>query len=86
MRAALALVSRGEAPFGVVYKTDAAVDPNVKIVATFPPDSVPPIIYPMALTANSKNPDAKAFATYLRGDAAKKVFQAAGFDFIDKAP
>jgi molybdate transport system substrate-binding protein len=86
VRAALALVSRGEAPFGIVYKTDAAVDPNVKIVATFPADSVPPIIYPMALTASSKNPDAKAFATYLRSPAAKKAFEAAGFDFLDKSP
>ncbi len=86
VRAALALVSRGEAPFGIVYKTDAAVDPNVKIVATFPPDSVPPIVYPMALTSSSKNPDAKAFATYLRSPAAKKAFEAAGFDFLDKSP
>jgi molybdate transport system substrate-binding protein len=86
VRAALALVSRGEAPFGIVYKTDAAVDPNVKIVATFPADSVPPIIYPMALTANSKNPDAKAFFTYVRGPEAKKVFETAGFDFLNKAP
>jgi molybdate transport system substrate-binding protein len=86
VRAALALVSRGEAPFGIVYKTDAAVDPSVKIVATFPPDSVPPIIYPMALIASSKNPDAKAFAAYLRSPAAKAAFEKAGFDFLDKSP
>jgi molybdate transport system substrate-binding protein len=82
VRAALALVSRGEAPFGIVYKTDAAVEPNVKIVATFPADSVPPIVYPMALTASSKNPDAKAFATYLRSPAAKAAFEKAGFDVL----
>jgi molybdate transport system substrate-binding protein len=86
VRAALALVARGEAPFGIVYKTDAAVEPNVKIVATFPADSVRPIIYPMALTASSKNPDAKAFFTYIRGPEAKKVFEGAGFDVLDKAP
>ncbi|HEY1796940.1 MAG TPA: molybdate ABC transporter substrate-binding protein [Stellaceae bacterium] len=86
VRAALTLVARGEAPFGIVYKTDAAVEPNVKIVATFPADSVPPIIYPMALTTSSKNPDAKAFVTYLRTPAAKAVFEKAGFDFLNQAP
>jgi molybdate transport system substrate-binding protein len=86
VRAALALVARGEAPFGIVYKTDATVEPNVKIVATFPADSVPAIIYPMALTANSKNPDAKALATYLRSPAAKAAFEKAGFDFLNKSP
>ncbi len=49
VRAALALVSRGEAPLGIVYKTDAAVDPNVKVIGTFPDDSHPPIIYPVAI-------------------------------------
>ena len=48
VRAALLLVSRGEAPLGIVYQTDAAADPNVKIVATFPEDTHPPIIYPVA--------------------------------------
>lgn len=84
VRAALLLVSRGEAPLGIVYKTDAAVDPNVKVVATFPADSVPPIIYPMAVTANSKNPDAKALAAYLRGPEARKIFEAGGFSVLDK--
>lgn len=79
VRAALLLVSRGEAPLGIVYKTDAAVDPGVKVVATFPPRSVPPIIYPMAVTASSHNPKAAAFAAYLRGPAARKIFEAAGF-------
>ena len=49
VRAALALVSRGEAPFGIVYSTDALSDKGVKIVDTFPPDSYPPIVYPAAL-------------------------------------
>ena len=47
VRAALALVAHGEAPLGIVYKTDAASDPKVKIVGTFPADSHPPIIYPV---------------------------------------
>ena len=50
VRAALALVAHGEAPLGIVYKTDAASDPTVKIVGTFPADSHPPIIYPAAVT------------------------------------
>ncbi len=50
VRAALLLVSRGEAPLGIVYQTDAASDPNVVIVGNFPEDSHPPIIYPAALT------------------------------------
>jgi molybdate transport system substrate-binding protein len=86
VRAALALVSRGEAPLGIVYKTDAAVDPGVRVVAVFPADSVPPIIYPIALTAGSKNPDAAAFAAYLRGPDSRKIFEAAGFTVLDQKP
>ncbi|HVC51143.1 MAG TPA: molybdate ABC transporter substrate-binding protein [Stellaceae bacterium] len=85
VRAALALVARGEAPFGIVYKTDAAVEPNVKIVGVFPEDSVPPIVYPMALIAGSKSPDAAAFAAYLRGPQARKLWEAGGFTVLDTA-
>ena len=58
VRAALVLVARGEAPLGIVYETDAKVEPNVKIVGQFPEDSHPPIIYPVAMTVNAK-PDAR---------------------------
>ncbi len=58
LRAALLLVARGEAPLGIVYATDAAAEPNVHVVATFPSDSHPPIIYPAALIKESRNPDA----------------------------
>ncbi len=58
VRAALLLVARGEAPLGIVYATDAAADPKVKVVATFPADSHPPIVYPAALIKTSTNPDA----------------------------
>jgi molybdate transport system substrate-binding protein len=85
VRAALLLVARGEAPLGIVYQTDAAVEPGVKIVGTFPPDSHPPIIYPMALTATSTNPDAPALAAYLRGPAARARFEAQGFTVLDSA-
>ena len=54
VRAALALVARGEAVLGIVYETDAKVEPGVKIVGKFPEDSHPPIIYPVALTKDAK--------------------------------
>jgi molybdate transport system substrate-binding protein len=82
VRAALALVSRGEAPLGVVYKTDAAADRNVRIVGTFPADSHPPIVYPAAQIASSKNPDAASFLKYLTSNAARQDFEAAGFAVI----
>ncbi len=71
VRMALTLVSRGEAPLGIVYKTDAASDPNVRIVGAFPNGTHPPIIYPMALLASSANPDAQAFVDYLKSPAGK---------------
>jgi molybdate transport system substrate-binding protein len=82
VRAALLLVSRGEAPLGIVYKTDAASDPNVTIVATFPEGSHPPIVYPVALTMDSSNPDAASFLTFLRSDKAKPFFERQGFTVL----
>ena len=78
VRAELLLVSRGEAPAGIVYQTDAASDSSVKIIGTFPEDTHPPIIYPIALTANA-SPDAAAFLAYIRSDKAKPLFEAQGF-------
>ena len=82
VRAALAFVARGEAPLGIVYATDAHAEPAVKVVATFPPDSHPPIIYPFALTAGSGNPAAAAFMAFLSTPAAKTVFTAEGFTMV----
>lgn len=84
VRAALALVSRGEAPLGIVYRTDAAADPNVTIVGTFPEDSHPAIIYPAAVTAEpSDAAAAQAFLAWLRtAPAAKAAFEKQGFTFI----
>ncbi len=82
VRAALLLVARGEAPLGIVYATDAAADPSVRVVATFPADSHPPIVYPAALTKDSQNPDAPAFLAYIRGVAAKPFFERQGFTVI----
>lgn len=82
VRAALLLVSRGEAPAGIVYQTDAASDPSVAIIGTFPADSHPPIIYPIALTAGADHPDATAFLTYLKSPKAKPFFEAQGFTVL----
>jgi molybdate transport system substrate-binding protein len=79
VRAALALVSRGEAPFGIVYSTDALVDNGVRVVDTFPPDSYPPIVYPAAIIATAKSAAARPFLDYLRSPAARAVWEKSGF-------
>ncbi|MBS3647586.1 molybdate ABC transporter substrate-binding protein [Pseudaminobacter sp. 19-2017] len=82
VRAALALVSTGEAPLGIVYQTDAAADPKVKIIGTFPEDSHPPIVYPVAQTTESKNDQAPAFLKCLQSPEARKFFEAEGFTVL----
>ena len=82
VRAALLLVSRGEAPAGIVYQTDAAADRAVTIIGTFPEDAHPPIIYPIALTASATHPDAAAFLAYLKSAKAKPLFEAQGFTVL----
>ncbi|MEE7447073.1 molybdate ABC transporter substrate-binding protein [Methylobacterium radiotolerans] len=82
VRAALLLVARGEAPLGIVYATDAAADPSVHVVATFPADSHPPIVYPAAVTKESRSPDAGALLGYLRGPDARGFFERQGFTVI----
>jgi molybdate transport system substrate-binding protein len=82
VRAALLLVSRGEAPLGIVYGTDAKSDPKVKVLDTFPEDTHPPIVYPVAVLAAAKNADAGAFADYLKSAAAKSLFEAQGFKVL----
>lgn len=82
VRAAMALVSLGEAPFGIVYQTDATADPGVKVVGIFPEDTHPPIIYPVALTAESENPDTAEFLTFLQSQTAKDLFEEQGFSAL----
>jgi len=82
VRAALALVSTGEAPLGIVYKTDANAEPKVKVVGTFPQDSHPPIVYPVAQTAGSKHAEAPAFLKCLQSAKAKALFEAQGFSVL----
>jgi len=81
VRAALTLVARQEAVLGIVYSTDAKVDPAVKIVGTFPADSHPPIIYPVAATATAKM-EAASYLAFLRSRAAKAIFEKYGFSFL----
>jgi molybdate transport system substrate-binding protein len=83
VRAALTLVARGEAVLGIVYSTDAKVEPGVKIVGTFPADSHPPIIYPVAATATAK-PEANDYMAFLRSQAAKTVLEKYGFAYLIK--
>jgi molybdate transport system substrate-binding protein len=79
VRAALALVERGECPLGIVYSTDAALSQKVKVVGTFPEDSHPPITYPAALIAGKDSPAARAFLDFLKTPEAKTVFEKYGF-------
>jgi molybdate transport system substrate-binding protein len=83
VRAALVLVARGEAPLGIVYSTDAKVEPGVKIVGKFPESSHDPIIYPVAATVNAK-PDATPYLAFLRSAAAKTIFESYGFTVLIK--
>ena len=82
VRGALAFVARGEAPFGIVYRTDATNEPKVRVLDTFPSDSHPPIVYPFALTTTSKNPAAADFLAFLKTPAAAKVFITEGFTVL----
>ena len=81
VRAALTLVSRNEAALGIVYETDAKVDPGVKIVGHFPADSHPPIVYPVAATKTAR-PEAADYVAFLRSSAAKAIFEKYGFTFL----
>jgi len=82
VRAALALVSRGEAPYGIVYQTDAAADPGVAVVGKFPEDTHPPIIYPIAILSESKSPAAASYLEYLKSAKAAPFFEKEGFTVL----
>lgn len=85
VRVALAYVARGEAPLGIVYKTDALSEPKVKIVGTFPENSHQPIVYPAALTKDAK-PGSADFLAYLSGPEAHAAFETAGFTVLGEGP
>ena len=81
VRGALTFVARGEARFGIVYRTDALFEPKVRIVGTFPEDSHAPVIYPVALVASPSTKSA-GFLAALRSEASAKVFEAGGFTVL----
>lgn len=80
VRAALLLVERGEAPLGIVYRTDALAVPGLRVLGRFPAESHPPITYPFALTRRAEgNAEARAFLTFLAGSDAMPIWQRHGF-------
>ena len=81
VRATLAYVARGESPFGIVYSTDARIEPRVRVVAVFPANTHEPIIYPAALVKDAK-PAAATFLNYLQGPQAREAFERAGFTVV----
>ena len=82
VRAALQFVARGETPLGIVYDTDAKVEPKVRIVGLFPEGSHPKIVYPAAVVASSKNPDAAKFLAFMSSPKAAAVFRKYGFTVL----
>ncbi len=82
VRVALAYVARGEAPLGIVYATDAAAQPKVAVLGTFPKDSHPPITYPVAGLSASANPQMQAFLAFLDSAEARRIFEARGFTVL----
>jgi molybdate transport system substrate-binding protein len=83
VRAALALVSEGEAPLGVVYATDALADRDVEVVGVFPEGSHPPIVYPLARLATSTNPQGEKFAEFLLSPKGQAILRRFGFTAPD---
>lgn len=84
VRATLVFVARGETPIGIVYATDAKIEPNVKIVGVFPDGAYPPVTYPVAQTAASNNPNAARYLSFLRSNTAKAIFEKYGFSYLIK--
>lgn len=83
VRATLAFVARGETPLGIVYATDAQIEPKVKIIGVFPDGSYPPVTYPAAATTNAK-PTAARYLQFLRTGVAKAIFEKYGFSVLTK--
>jgi molybdate transport system substrate-binding protein len=83
-RAALVMVARGEAPVGIVYETDAKIEPGVKVIGKFPENSHPSIVYPAAMTVKAKGDAAKYFA-FLSSGTALVFFERHGFTYLVKA-
>lgn len=84
VRTALQYVARGESPLGIVYDTDAKVEPKVRIVGLFPEGTHPKIVYPAAVVAASTNPDAAKFLAYMSGPQAAVIFRKYGFTVLPR--
>jgi molybdate transport system substrate-binding protein len=84
VRATLAFVARGETPIGIVYETDAKIEPKVKAIGVFPDDSYPPVTYPVAATAGTRKPGVGQYFGFLRSPAAKTIFEKYGFSYLIK--
>ncbi len=84
VRAALLLVARGEARFGIVYATDAKAEPKVRVVDTFPEESHVPIVYPIAVTKDAKSPDAASLEAFMHTPEATKILRDQGFTILAK--
>ena len=84
VRTALQYVARGETPFGIVYDTDAKVEPKVRIVGLFPDATHPKIVYPAAVVAASNNPDAAKFLAYMGSPPAAAIFRKYGFTVLPR--
>jgi molybdate transport system substrate-binding protein len=82
VRTTLAFVARGETPIGIVYETDAKIEPKVKIIGVFPEGSYPPVTYPVAARAATTNAAATRYLEFLRSGAAKAIFERYGFSFL----
>ncbi|MBV0913705.1 molybdate ABC transporter substrate-binding protein [Anianabacter salinae] len=82
VRAALAFVATGAAPYGIVYATDAVAEDDVTVIGTFPAGSHPPIVYPVAGINGRTGEAALAFLDYLRGETARDAFEAEGFVMV----
>ena len=85
VQTALAYVSRHEAPLGIVFDTDARLDPGVRVIAKFPSDSHPSIVYRLAITARSSNPDTGRVFDFLASNAPRSIFWSYGFTTLSKA-
>jgi molybdate transport system substrate-binding protein len=86
VRAALEYVAREEAPLGIVFDTDARLEPRVTIVGTFPADTTPPIVYPIAAVARSGNPNTAAVLRFFTSATAKPIFEKFGYVVLPARP
>jgi molybdate transport system substrate-binding protein len=84
VRAALVCTVRHDVPLGIVYATDAKIEPGVKVVGVFPDNPNDPIVYPVAATVNAK-PGTTQYLAFLRSAEAKSIFEGYGFSLLAKS-